>query len=273
VVETLIIYMILCRSCCSEKNVHVVCPTSQGSESKKRSKMEIDRSIKEAFQSIEDAGEAIDTLIFVYSGHHDDSGFELLGNDQDVWSDLDLCRQIEELHNVKRVIAFLDCCYPKKLAVDCGLRLTKKVVQFCSSDTEYQTFGTAFTTFLIQAFTRKAKDIRCLNVEETHADKECVSCKEFNSDIITFEKLAIYLERHMRKYWEGKMYQLNPSSSFHDSAWVIAFNMRFDANVLFKINGKESSIKKDITQINTIEELKKDFIMELFERKYVNVYV
>jgi len=232
--------------------------------------MEIDKSIKEAFQSIKDAREAIDTLIFVYSGHHGDSGFQLLGNDQDVWSDHDLCRQIEELHNVKRVIAFLDCCYPKKLAVDYGL--TTEVVQFCSSKKEYQTFGTAFTKFLIQAFTRKAKDIRCLNVGETHAEKECVSCKEFYSDIITFEKLAIYLERHMRKYWEGKMYQLNPSSSFHDSAWVIGFNMRFDANVLFKINGKESSIKKDITQVNTIEELKKDFLKELFEGKYVPVY-
>jgi len=266
--------MILYRSCCSEKNVHVVCPTTQDSESKKRSRMEIDKSIKEAFQSIKDAGKAIDTLIFVYSGHHGDSGFQLLGNVQDVWSDDDLCRQIEELHNVKRVIAFLDCSYGKTLAVDCGLGLTKEVVQFCSSDRGHQTFGTAFTKFLIQAFTRKAKDIHCKNVRKTQAEKECVNCKEFNADIITFEKLKIYLEEHMRKHWEVE-FQPHPSYSCHDGASVIGFNIRFDVNVLFKIksNGQESSIKKDITQVNTIEELKKDFLKELSEGKYVTVYV
>ena len=259
--------------------MHVVCPKTANSgqpgqleDSDSNIKMEMDKKINIAFQSIKDAGKAIDTLIFVYSGHHGDRGFQLLGNDQDVWSDDDLCRQIEELDNVKRVIAFLDCCYGKKLAVDCGLGLQKKVVQFCSSDKEYQTFGTKFTEFLIQAFTRKAKDIHCKNVMKTQAEKECVNCKEFNTDIITFEKLAIYLEKHMRKYCEGNSNQLYPSSSFHDSAWVIGFNMRFDANVRFTIksNGNEKSITKDITQVDTIEELKKDFLEELCDRKYIS---
>ena len=275
-VEILIINMILCRSCCSEKNVHVVCPTTQDSESKKRSRMEMDESIKEAFQSIKDAGKAIDTLIFVYSGHHYDSGFQLTGNDKDVWSHDDLCRQIEELHNVHRVIAFLDCSYGKRLALDCRL----EVAQFCSSKT--YAYGSSslrnspFIMYLIQALTHKATNSRrCFNGVKYICKKECVNCKELNTDIITSENLEIYLRGHIKELCERHRLYMYPTIDLQGSTCVIGFNMRFYANVLFKIksNGKEKSLKKDITQVDTIYELKKDFLKELFERKYVSLNV
>jgi len=273
--------------------VHVVCPNvdkvgqiqpnlpgpPENSETMIDVKTEMKRDIGEAFRAIKDAEDPIDTLILVYSGHHGDSEFQLLGNDQDVLSDNELCEQIQELHNVKKVIAFLDCCYGKRLA-DCGLGRFK-VLQFCSSNPCCRTFGTQdlgnslFTMFLIQAFTRKANDARCWNVGETE-EKECGNCKVLDTDIITFEKLAKYLEKHMKVYGEKNQCRVSPSFdaiSINEPDWVIGFKMPCNAQLKFNVkkNGglqAESVSMKDYKM--DLKELKRHFLRMLFESKYWN---
>jgi len=270
--------------------VHVVCPNvdklsqiqpnlpgpPENSETMIDVKTEMKRNIDEAFRAIKDAAAPIDTLILVYSGHHGDSGFQLLGNDQYVLSDNELCEQIQKLHNVKKVIAFLDCCYGKRLA-DCGLGQFK-VVQFCSSNPGCRTFGTQdlgnspFTKVLKQAFTRKANDERCLNVGQTE-EKECGNCKELDTDIITFEKLAKYLEKHMKVFGEENQCPVSPSfdaTSMNGPDWVIGFKMPCNARLKFNVkkNGgmqDESVSMKDYKM--DLKELKRHFLRMLFESK------
>jgi len=237
----------------------------------------VKNAIKKAFRAIKDAEDPIDTLILVYSGHHGHSGFHLLGNDQDVLSDETLCEQIQELHNVKKVIAFLDCCYAKRLA-DCGLGQLK-VVQFRSSNRECKTFArresSFFTKFVIQAFTRKANDARCWNARDPQTN-ECDNCEELDTDIITIQKLANYIEKHMKVFGENNLCPVSPSfdaAGINGPDWVIGFKMPCNAKLKFNVkkNGglqDESVSMKDCKM--DLKGLKRHFLRMLFESKYWN---
>jgi len=263
---------------------HGVCPETviDATNIPETSESSVKNAIKKAFQAIKDAKDPIDTLILVYSGHHGDSGFQLLGNEQDVMPDNELCEQIQELNNVKKVIAFFDC-YGKSFAM-CGLGEHKKVVQFCSSNRKCETFGTErlenslFTKFLIQAFTRKANDARCLNAGEQQK-KECEDCKELDLDTITFEKLTNYLEKHMKVYsacHERPCYSSFNATSIQGQDLVIGYTMPFDASVSFKLktNGglqDERVTMKDLKDSMTM--LKRHFLQKLLERKSESVCI
>ena len=267
--------------CSREKNVHVVYPkfdTNQPNQPQEDSEAMIyavlEKDIDKAFQSIQ-TEKAIDTLVLFYSGHHSDNGFRLLGNDQYVLSDDNLCSKIKKLHNVEKVIAFLDCCHVKPLA-DWHLGQFK-VVRFSGSISGCETFdnkflgNSLFTKVLKQAFTRKANDERCLNVGKTE-EKECGNCKELDTDIITFEKLAKYLEKHMKVFGEDNQRLVSPSfDAINGPDWVIGFKLPCNAKLKFNVkkNGgmqDESVSMKDYKM--DLKELKRHFLRMLFESKY-----
>ncbi|WAR29076.1 hypothetical protein MAR_002644 [Mya arenaria] len=76
--------------------------------------------LKNAFSKI--GISKINTIVLVYSGHHGDEGFQL---DTHTLKDCELVDEFNRLKHVTKVIAFLDCCHPKKLILD-----KKAVLQF-----------------------------------------------------------------------------------------------------------------------------------------------
>ncbi|KAH3890429.1 uncharacterized protein LOC127851699 isoform X1 [Dreissena polymorpha] len=136
----------------------------------------------------------IRTLLFVYSGHHGDYGFQLGPN---VYYDLNkVSERINKWNEGKpkfgKVIAFLDCCVPDKL----NLNKILKLIQFnATSPTTTAdldtTKGSPFLMYVMQAFTARANGDICIH-------KGCKCSKHIRGDFITINDLWEYLNEHTK---------------------------------------------------------------------------
>ncbi|KAH3885802.1 hypothetical protein DPMN_009800 [Dreissena polymorpha] len=88
--------------------------------------------IDDAFEKI--AKRNIHTLVFVYSGHHGNTGFEV-GIDEYI-SLQHLNDSIQKCKNIQKVIAFMDCCQPEVITVNKEQRL----IQFNATSSADKTY-------------------------------------------------------------------------------------------------------------------------------------
>ncbi|WAR29090.1 hypothetical protein MAR_002658, partial [Mya arenaria] len=153
-----------CHSCDQGKIQSPVVKTSTTTHSEQ---------LEKAFSNIDTP--EINTLVLVYSGHHGEEGFRI---DSDLLTDDALENKINGLKHVKKVILFLDCCFPKKLNLG-----DKTVLQFNAVKREQKASsgrtGSQFINEIVDALTKSWK---------------CGCCQ--NSPIIRHFDLQEYLSRH-----------------------------------------------------------------------------
>ncbi|KAH3829492.1 hypothetical protein DPMN_131488 [Dreissena polymorpha] len=138
----------------------------------------------------------IQTFLFVYSGHHDEDGLDVGPN---LKYPLDrICDTLIKWNESKpqfgKVIAFLDCCYPKKLNLnDSPLKLIQLNATAPTTEASAdKTDGSSFLKCVMQAFTANANGTGC-EIKECKGNQ----CREhIRDDFITLHDLWEYLYAH-----------------------------------------------------------------------------
>ncbi|XP_052225572.1 uncharacterized protein LOC127841071 isoform X2 [Dreissena polymorpha] len=142
--------------------------------------------IHDAFETM--AKRDIHTFVFLYSGHHGKTGFQVGMNEY--FSIQQLNDSIQKCTNIEKVIAFMDCCQPEEIKVNKDQRLIQFNATSSATDVIWkQGQHSYFTKVLVQAFTMKASGGKC----------ECLGCECFiDGNFITIDKLKNYIEIHRK---------------------------------------------------------------------------
>ncbi|XP_052241567.1 uncharacterized protein LOC127851740 [Dreissena polymorpha] len=189
-----------------------------------------DEKLDKAFDDLSE--KEIQTLLFVYSGHHDEiSGFQLSPN---VYYHLDkvskrLNKWNEEKPLFGKVVAFLDCCYPQQLNLNNSLKL----IQFnatsptTTADLDKEK-GSPFLMYVMQAFTARANGKDCRH-------EGCKCCEHIVGNFITLHDLWEYLNEHV------KIGQLEFKTPYMNAAnidlkdTILAYNYDFEVKFEFTL--------------------------------------
>lgn len=229
-----------------------------------------DEKLDQAFDKLSKTD--IQTLLFVYSGHHGDSGLQLGPN---VNYHLNkMCERLNKWNEEKplfgKVIAFLDCCCPEKMNLNNSLKL----IQFnatsptTTADLE-KTEGSPFLNYVIQAFTARANGTVC-------KIKACKCREHIMGNFITLHDLWEYLNEHIQLQSETSLiepYMNAANIELRDT--LLAYNYDFEVKFEFTIKWLETAERKIYVrpmEFNKFEQLKlilaKDILSEfvsLFE--------
>lgn len=216
-----------------EENVEVVCPKEQ--QTSQDMKMEIKKAVEDL------KGRKLQTLVFVFSGHHAaESGYQLGRKDE--------CIEHKELEHllktltVSKYIIFLDCCQPPIFNLD-----QRVCTQLNACDSRQNAIisiekRSLFTKFLIQAFTREARGRKCMN-EEQFAGYSCTECSVKGDGFITIHHLLEYVCRHYSYYLQstGDDTSITPklsqgTASFTES--IVAYKYKHSVDITFIITLK-----------------------------------
>ncbi|XP_052247560.1 uncharacterized protein LOC127855788 [Dreissena polymorpha] len=171
----------------------------------------------------------IRTLLFVYSGHKDDS-FQV-GRDEN-YSLKSLNEKLNEWNSkdsaFEKVIAFLDCCYSEKL----DLKNTLKLIQFNATSpndtaSANEKDGSPFLKYIRQALTGLANGDRC-----TYKNGMCECLKLLSEDVITLEDLSKYLNAHSTTEYCPHM----NTSNIKLQDTILAYNYQYEVMFEFKLN-------------------------------------
>ncbi|XP_052213845.1 uncharacterized protein LOC127832425 [Dreissena polymorpha] len=187
--------------------------------------------IDDAFARLMDKN--IRTLLFVYSGHKDDS-FQV-GRDEN-YSLKSLSEKLNEWNSkdsaFEKVIAFLDCCYSEKL----DLKNTLKLIQFNATSpndtaSAYEKDGSPFLKYIRQALTGLANGDRC-----TYKNGKCECSKLLSEDFITLEDLSKYLNAHITTESSQEYCPHINTSNIKLQDTILAYNYQYEVMFEFKLN-------------------------------------
>ncbi|XP_052786573.1 uncharacterized protein LOC128221926 isoform X2 [Mya arenaria] len=183
--------------------------------------------LEKAFSNIDTP--EINTLVLVYSGHHGEEGFRI---DSDLLTDDALENKINGLKHVKKVILFLDCCFPKKLNLG-----DKTVLQFNAVKREQKASsgrtGSQFINEIVDALTKSWK---------------CGCCQ--NSPIIRHFDLQEYLSRHANSDSTEPSHQTYTAGEIDviltfravDSGWLTALEKSLESDPI-------QELKKELVKL------------------------
>lgn len=213
-----------------EENVQVVCPKEQ------QTSQDMKMKIKKAVEDLK--GRNLQTLVFVFSGHHTtESGYQLGRSDERIeHSEL---KSLLETLPVSKYIIFLDCCQPPIFSLD------KRIcVQLNACDSRQNAIisiekRSLFTKFLIQAFTLEARGRKCMN-EEQFAGYRCAKCSVKGDGFITIHDLLEYVSCHYNNYLQrtGDNTSITPiqsqgAASFKET--IVAYKYKHRVDITFII--------------------------------------
>ncbi|KAH3803865.1 hypothetical protein DPMN_132135 [Dreissena polymorpha] len=195
--------------------------------------------IDDAFKTI--MIQNVHTLVFLYSGHHDKKHGFKVGTKEFV-SMQHINKKIQECTHVKKVIAFVDCCFPEII----GVKEEQRLIQFNSTASTdpaitLRNKGSPFTKLLVQAFTMKASGCKC-------ALPNC-ECR-IDGPFLTIDSLSDYIERHRQN---GLLRDMEPEKSLIKINWhneCIAYNYSYKVAFRFDI-----VLPKPFTSKHTFEVL------------------
>ncbi|KAH3885161.1 uncharacterized protein LOC127839138 [Dreissena polymorpha] len=226
-----------------------------------------DEKLDQAFDIL--SGTNIQTLLFVYSGHHDDeSGFQLGPN---VNYNLDkvslrLNKWNEENPNFGKVIAFLDCCFPKKMNLNSSLKLIQFNATSPTTPADLETKeGSPFLNYVIQAFTARANGKVC-------KIKECECHERILGNFITLHDLWNYLNEHIQLQRETSLkepYMSAANIELRDT--LLAYNYDFEVKFEFTIKWLETAERKKYVrpmEFNEFERLKLILAKDILRHVY-----
>ncbi|KAH3888767.1 uncharacterized protein LOC127847497 [Dreissena polymorpha] len=225
-----------------------------------------DMKDKNAYLPIEQAFDElskrdIETLLFVYSGHHGESGLQV---GADVFYPLDkisekLNKWHEENPKLRKVIVLLDCCCPKKLNLNTSLTL----IQFnATSPTTTanlnKTDGSPFLMDVIQALTGRANGKGCKH-------EECKCSDHLHDKFITLNDLWMYLNEHIKQghlsgenpYMKADKPNMNAVNvELKDT--ILAYNYDFEVKFKFTIEWLETEVNVHVLpgEFNDLKPLK-----------------
>ncbi|KAH3721921.1 hypothetical protein DPMN_064870 [Dreissena polymorpha] len=221
-----------------------------------------DEKLDQAFDIL--SGTNIQTLLFVYSGHHDvKRGFQLGPNVNYNLNkvSLRLNKWNEENPNFGKVIAFLDCCFPKKMNLNSSLKLIQFNATSPTTPADLETKeGSPFLNYVIQAITARANGKVC-------KIKECECHERILGNFITLHDLWNYLNEHIQLQRETSLYMIAANIELRDT--LLAYNYDFEVKFEFTIKWLETAERKKYVrpmEFNEFERLKlilaKDILSE-----------
>ncbi|KAH3829503.1 hypothetical protein DPMN_131499, partial [Dreissena polymorpha] len=251
--------------CISSDNVIVIEPIRTDPMTDTDNIKTFECRINEAFAQL--MKKNIRTLLFVYSGHKDEStnlrqeGHIQVGP-QGYYS-LKKFSETLNASNLEKVIAVLDCCFSEKL----DLKGSLKLIQFnatspndaASANTKE---GSPFLKCIIQALTGRANGDKCRN-------ETCECLELLSKDFITLEDLWKYLNIHLkvdRPHMNTKDIQLSDT--------ILAYNYQFEVKFEFKLHfpgiiEHSTSIHVRPREFNEFEQLKLILATEVMKNLYV----
>ncbi|KAH3884898.1 hypothetical protein DPMN_008884 [Dreissena polymorpha] len=226
-----------------------------------------DEKLDQAFDDL--SKKDIQTLLFVYSGHHDDeSGFQL-GPNVNYHLDkisLRLNKWNEEKPQFGKVIAFLDCCNPKKLNLNSSLKLIQFNATSPTTPADSETKeGSPFLNYVIQAFTARANGKVC-------KIKDCKCHERIPGNFITLHDLWDYLNEHIQLQKETSLkepYMNAANIELRDT--LIAYNYDFEVKFKFKIKWLETAERNKYVrpmEFNEFERLKLILAKDILRHVY-----
>ncbi|KAH3800558.1 hypothetical protein DPMN_154191 [Dreissena polymorpha] len=247
---------VLPTMCISKSNLVVVdCNTKSEESASSR--------IEKAFKILE--SKHVHTLVFLYSGHNSNFGFQIgRTSTQDEKSEYlfyhidELCKCIEEINGLEKVILFLDCCYAKPLNVPDHICL----IQFNATGPNDKTEvigakGSIFTRYLVQAFTMKASGEKC----KLH-DYDC----SITGDFITLGSLWDYILRHSQHdgMEKEKMTPYQNTKNVCLDTMFLAYNYNFEVKFCFDVRVPDENINQMIEvlprQLTEFRAFKRDIL-------------
>lgn len=168
----------------------IVCPQEPGS------KCEMKMDLLNAFKELLEKKEQLEALVFLFSGHHSaEYGFQL-GSDEEFITKEELLKQMKALKPyVKKFLVFLDCCSAEMFTELNDDKCILIQLNACGEREKsiIETDGSIVTKYIIQAFTREARNVPCLLEGITH------NCNLFGN-FFTIQSLYEYIQEHVKEH-------------------------------------------------------------------------
>lgn len=206
----------------------------------------------------------LDTLLLVFSGHHeligDEDQFTMGGEQEKISTDKLFFSISEVIKKVDKIIVLLDCCYAR---VPCfcsrisdtnskAIFREKAVIQInsCSSKQEslFDRNGSYFLQTFIQAFSLEVKD-SCFRKSGS-----CQPCAKWNTEkneIAMLSRVFEYMEDHADGNVTPKITMINCST--HDEVLAFKADMQVNVSITCKFPTKTSfKLKKCKIETTTI---------------------
>ncbi|XP_052219431.1 uncharacterized protein LOC127836849 isoform X2 [Dreissena polymorpha] len=225
--EEVITSKVLPAMCINPQNVITLAEDMKG--------IKADEQLDQAFDDL--SKKDIQTLLFVYSGHNDENGFQL-GPNVNYHLDkvsLRLNKWNEENPHFGKVIAFLDCCFAKKMNLNSSLKLIQFNAISPTTPADLKTTeGSSLLNYVIQAFTARANGKICKM-------KNCKCHEHIRGNFITLHNLWDYLNEHIQLQSEPSLeepYMYAANIKLRDT--LLAYNCDFEVKFEFTIKWLET---------------------------------
>jgi len=242
--------------------VQVVCPDKAGEHCSMR------EHVNAAFTELLKKEGKLETLVFLFSGHHNDRGY-MLGHKEEYITHDEFQAHLNKFKDfVKKIVVFLDCCSGRTFQ-DCDGKVIYVQLNACGSSERAimeDVHGSIVTRFISQAFTREARDVPC--ILENHP--KC----SIPGNFITITSLHKYVEDHVNDYFKEKncSYKALPELSVNKAKFndtVVAYKYSYKVELKVHVAGD----KPEMLTVKPEEYINVDQLKSLLLKKLLSKFI